>query len=44
MKGGRKMSANLITALNMMWQGMLGLFVVMGLIAVIVYFMIKTDK
>lgn len=38
------MSANLITALNMMWQGMLGLFVVMGLIALIVYFMIKTDK
>ncbi|MGI6079546.1 MAG: sodium pump decarboxylase gamma subunit [Candidatus Avilachnospira sp.] len=38
------MEQNLITALNMMWQGMLGLFVVMGLIAVIVFIMIKTDK
>ncbi len=38
------MDQNLITALNMMWQGMLGLFVVMGLIALIVLIMIKTDK
>lgn len=38
------MEQNLITSLNMMWQGMLGLFVVMGLIAVIVFIMIKTDK
>jgi hypothetical protein len=32
---------NLTTALNMMWQGMLGIFVVIGLIALIVYFMSK---
>ena len=35
------MEQNLITALNMMWQGMLGLFVVMIIIAAIVYFLGK---
>lgn len=38
------MSANLITALNMMWQGMLGLFIVMALIALIVFGMSKFNK
>jgi len=32
---------NLTAALNMMWQGMLGIFVVIGLIALIVYLMSK---
>lgn len=31
------MAENLIIALNMMWQGMAGLFIVMILIALIVY-------
>ena len=35
---------NLGTALAMMWQGMLGLFVVMIIIAAIVYFLGKTLK
>ena len=30
------MNANLIAALNMMWQGMVGLFIVMIVIALIV--------
>ena len=38
------MSANLISALNMMWQGMLGLFVVMAIIALIVFMMQKLGK
>ena len=36
--------ANLGTALTMMWQGMLGLFVVMIIIALIVYFLGKALK
>ncbi len=31
------MSENLVNALNFLWQGMLGLFVVMIVIALIVY-------
>ena len=37
----RDMGENLISALNMLWQGMAGLFVVMILIALIVYAMGK---
>ena len=36
-----KMSETLVSALNMLWKGMLGLFIVMGLIAVMVYFLGK---
>ena len=38
------MSEALIRSLNMLWQGMLGLFVVMVLIALIVYFLGKFGK
>ncbi|MDD6283734.1 MAG: sodium pump decarboxylase gamma subunit [Oribacterium sp.] len=38
------MSANLLQALNIMWQGMAGLFIVMILIALIVYFLGKTGS
>ncbi|MCB6364709.1 sodium pump decarboxylase gamma subunit [Intestinibacillus massiliensis] len=33
---------NLMQAATMMWQGMLGIFVVIGLIALIVYLLSKT--
>ncbi len=38
------MSENLIMALNMMWQGMAGLFVVMIVIALIVVGLTKLGK
>ncbi len=38
------MSANLITALNIMWMGMAGLFIVMILIALIVVLLGKIGK
>lgn len=38
------MSADFIQALNIMWQGMAGLFIVMIIIALIVYFLGKTGK
>lgn len=38
------MNEMLITALNMMWQGMIGLFIVMGLIALIVFGMGQIGK
>ncbi len=38
------MSENLVTALNMMWQGMAGLFVVMIVIALIVVGLTKLGK
>ncbi len=38
------MSENLIIALNMMWQGMAGLFVVMIVIALIVVGLTKIGK
>lgn len=38
------MNTNLVTALTMMWQGMLGLFIVMGVIALIVFFMGRMGK
>ncbi len=38
------MSENLVLALNMMWQGMAGLFVVMIVIALIVVGLTKLGK
>ncbi len=38
------MNANLIAALNMMWQGMVGLFIVMIVIALIVVAFGKATK
>lgn len=38
------MSENLVIALNMMWQGMAGLFVVMIVIALIVVGLTKLGK
>lgn len=38
------MNANLIAALNMMWQGMVGLFLVMIVIALIVVALGKATK
>lgn len=35
------MSENFVQSLNMLWQGMLGIFVVMALIAVTVYVLSK---
>ncbi len=38
------MSYNLLSALNVMWQGMLGIFVVMILISLIVKLLAKVTK
>lgn len=38
------MSYDLIAALNILWQGMLGIFVAMGLIALIVRLLAKFTK
>ncbi len=38
------MNANLIAALNMMWQGMVGLFIVMIVIALIVVALGKATR
>ncbi len=38
------MSYNLIAALNVMWQGMLGIFVVMVVISLIVKLLAKITK
>ena len=35
------MNANAMLALEIMWKGMLGIFVVMGILALIVYFLTK---
>lgn len=35
---------NLMQAVQMMWQGMLGIFVVIGLIALIVHFLSKMNS
>lgn len=35
---------NLFASLNLMWQGMLGIFAVMAVIAVIVYLFTKIQK
>ena len=38
------MVQNLINAVNVMWQGMLGIFVVLGIIALVVAFLKKLDN
>ncbi|MBE6936102.1 MAG: sodium pump decarboxylase gamma subunit [Ruminococcaceae bacterium] len=38
------MSYDLISALNVMWQGMLGIFVVMGIISIFVAGIVKSSK
>ena len=38
------MNENIIHALGMMGQGMLGIFVVLGMIALLVYLMQKVDN
>ncbi|MCI8510900.1 MAG: sodium pump decarboxylase gamma subunit [Lachnospiraceae bacterium] len=35
------MSANMMLALGIMWKGMLGIFVVIGLLALVVYLLSK---
>ena len=35
------MNANTMLALGIMWKGMLGIFVVMGLLALVVYLLTK---
>ena len=35
------MSTDLAMALAMMWQGMLGIFVVIGILALVVYFLAR---
>lgn len=35
------LASNFMQALNMMWQGMLGIFVVIGIIAVCVYLLTR---
>ena len=38
------MNANVLEALNIMWQGMAGIFVVIGLLALVVYAMAKVGN
>ena len=38
------MNANVLEALNIMWQGMAGSFVVIGLLALVVYAMAKVGN
>lgn len=35
------MSANMLMALGIMWKGMVGIFVVIGLLALVVYLLTK---
>ena len=35
------MNVNIMLALGIMWTGMLGIFVVMGILALVVYFLTK---
>ena len=35
------MNANVILSLGIMWKGMLGIFVVMGILALVVYLLTK---
>lgn len=35
------MNANVLMALGIMWKGMLGIFVVIGLLALVVYLLAK---
>lgn len=38
------MNANTILALGIMWKGMLGIFVVMGILALVVYLLTKVGN
>lgn len=38
------MNANMILAFGIMWKGMLGIFVVIGLLALVVYLLSKTGN
>lgn len=38
------MNANVLEALNIMWQGMAGIFVVIGFLALVVYAMAKVGN
>lgn len=38
------MNANTMLALGIMWKGMLGIFVVMGILALVVYFLTKVGE
>lgn len=38
------MSANTMLALGIMWKGMLGIFVVMGILALVVYLLTKAGE
>lgn len=35
------MSANILQAINIMWMGMIGIFVVIGILALVVYLLAK---
>lgn len=35
------MNVNIMLVLGIMWKGMLGIFVVMGILALVVYFLTK---
>lgn len=38
------MNANIILALGIMWKGMLGIFVVIGILALVVYLLAKAGE
>ena len=38
------MNANTMLALGIMWKGMLGIFVVMGILALVVYLLTKAGE
>ena len=38
------MNANVILSLGIMWKGMLGIFVVMGILAFVVYLLTKAGS
>lgn len=38
------MSGNVLYSLEIMWQGMLGIFVVMGVLALVVYLLTKVGN
>ncbi len=38
------MNANAMLALGIMWKGMLGIFVVMGILALVVYLLTKAGE
>lgn len=38
------MNANMLMALDIMWKGMVGIFVVIGLLALVVYLLAKVGN